>query len=240
MAAPLSEAALAAATDPARLARGEDYVRYVHGLQLGNEAAHASIQAKRVYPVSLGWSGPSVEGTCACYDYDDGAFCKHLVALGLAVLDLQRGHAPSVRGETAAVEAYLSGLGRDGLVELVVELVSRDAEGRNVVLARAAAAGHADALDPDSLSAEVSAVLAVRGFVDYRRSFDVASGIEEVLDRLERLLDAGAADAVRPALLRALTRLRKLTQHVDDSSGVLGSATQRAADLYARARLGDR
>lgn len=235
----LSEAGLAAATDAGRLARGEDYVPFVHGLQCGDGYARASVQAKRVYVVRLDWSGSGatgaeVTGTCTCYDAGDGLFCKHLVAVGLAVLDRQQGVAPAVDGETAALDAYLGGLGQDELVELVHELVARDAEGRNVVLARAAAAGHADAVDPAALTAEVSAVLAVRGYVDYRRSFDVARDVEDVVDRLERLLDAGAADAVRPALLRALTRLRKVTEHVDDSSGVLGSATQRAADLHAR------
>lgn len=209
-------------------------MRYVHGLQLEEGRAHGSVQAKRIYPVSLDWSGLQLEGRCTCYDYDDGAFCKHLVALGLAVLDQQQPGARPADGEDGALSSYLAALGQSELVDLVQELVARDADGRNVVLARAAAAGHADALDPAALTAEVAQVLSVRGFVDYRRSFDVARDVQEVLNRLERLLDSGAADAARPALLRALTRLRRLTQHVDDSAGVLGDATQRAADLYAR------
>ena len=45
---------------------------------------------------------------------------------------------------------------------------------------------------------------------------------------------------MRPALLRALTRLRKITEQADDSSGSIGDQCQRAADLYARAcRLGE-
>lgn len=230
----LTELILAGATDPGRLARGEDYVRYLHGLQVGDGRASASVQAKRVYPVSLDWSGSDLEGRCTCYDYNDGAFCKHLVALGLAVLDTQQHLEPATDTATASVIAYLGGLGRDELLDLVCELIGRDPESRSLVLARAAAAGHADALDPGALTAEISAALAVRGYIDYRRSFDVARDVQEVLDRLERLLDAGAADAVRPALLRALTRLRKVTLRVDDSAGVLGDATQRSADLYAR------
>jgi tetratricopeptide (TPR) repeat protein len=35
-------------------------------------------------------------------------------------------------------------------------------------------------------------------------------------------------------LMRALTRLRRITETADDSSGVLGEACQRAADLHAR------
>jgi hypothetical protein len=63
----------------------------------------------------------------------------------------------------------------------------------------------------------------------------VAREAEDLLDRLEPLLDAGAADAVAKALLRATTRLRQILLHADDSSGVIGSAGQRAVELYARA-----
>jgi tetratricopeptide (TPR) repeat protein len=82
--------------------------------------------------------------------------------------------------------------------------------------------------------------LAFRGFVDYRRSFEVAEAASEMLDELENHLNSGAAEVVRPALLRALTRLRKIIEQVDDSSGSIGDQCQRAADLYARAcRLGE-
>jgi hypothetical protein len=79
-----------------------------------------------------------------------------------------------------------------------------------------------------------SDALRTRGFVDYRRSFEVARDAEELLDRLEAELDGSGADVVRPALLRALNRLQKITLNGDDSAGVLGGACQRALDLYAR------
>jgi hypothetical protein len=60
-----------------------------------------------------------------------------------------------------------------------------------------------------------------------------------VLDELEDHVNSGAADVARSALLIAVTRLRKLIEHVDDSSGSIGDQCQRAAELYARAcRLG--
>jgi hypothetical protein len=37
-------------------ARGEEYVRYVHGLVITGTSAQASIQAKRVYWVELSWA----------------------------------------------------------------------------------------------------------------------------------------------------------------------------------------
>ena len=66
-------------------------------------------------------------------------------------------------------------------------------------------------------------------------SFDAARDVQVLLDDLEALLDAGAADQVRQPLERAVTRLRKVMLDADDSAGVLGDACQRAAELHARA-----
>lgn len=104
---------------------------------------------------------------------------------------------------------------------------------RHVLQAGAVRAGQT-AVDPAELVAHVNDTLSV-GFVDYRRSFAVATDAQQLLDDLEDVLDAGAADAVRPALHRATMRLRKVSEHADDSGGVLGDACQRAADLHARA-----
>jgi hypothetical protein len=95
--------------------------------------------------------------------------------------------------------------------------------------------GHRDAVDAAALAKEVTAALSGPRFVDYRASYGVAREAGDLLDRLQRLLDAGAADAVAKALLRATTRLRQILLHADDSSGVIGSAGQRAVELYARA-----
>lgn len=200
--------------------RGEDHVRYVHGLRVSDGVARAAIQTKRVYQVELGWTD-GLSGSCTC-PYD--AFCKHLVAVGLAVLDERSGPPPD------DIDALLDRLDAPALRGLVRELAERDlAVARLVALRTSDTSGTAG-----PLMEAVRDVVSPRGFVDYRRSFDVARDAEDLLDELERHLDAGAADAVRPALLRAVTGLRELAGNADDSAGVLGSAAQRAADLHAR------
>src|SRR5262245_41024741 len=80
-------------------ARGEDYVRFVHRLRVADGRATATIQAKRVYLVDLDWSGKRLVGTCTCPFFGKGAFCKHLVALGLAALD-DIGERPRLAAES--------------------------------------------------------------------------------------------------------------------------------------------
>jgi hypothetical protein len=226
----LTQQQLEAVTDSRRFSHGLEYVRYVHGLRIEGQTATAAIQARRVYQVRLTWAAGRLDGDCTCPDWGGGSFCKHLVAVGLAAIDEQGGPAP-----TDALDDFVASLDHEALGELVLHLVDRDQEARNVVLARAAAAGQADALDPEDLVRMVNEALVTGGSVDYRRSFDYARGVEAALDQLEELLGLGAADVVAPALLRATTRLRGITLHADDSAGVIGAAGQRAVELYARA-----
>ena len=239
---PLSETTLLKVAGDLVYARGEDYVRYVRGLRTTDFKAYASIQAKNVYQVELDWSGPLPDGSCTCPHHADGNFCKHLVATGLAAIDTGRVAVDDTASSTAeaALEAAVQAMDVDELRELVMTLAQRDDGVRRLLEIRATTAAGDDTHAKAELEAYVRNTLAFRGFVDYRRSFEVAGVASEMLDELENHLNSGAAEVARPALLRALTRLRKIIEQVDDSSGSIGDQCQRAADLYARAcRLGE-
>jgi uncharacterized Zn finger protein len=220
--------------------RGQDYVKYVVGLRVTGMRAHASIQAKRVYRVELDWEQKDIRCLCSCPFFDQGFFCKHLVAVGLAAIDAGHGSTASTEGSGPEITELVALLDDSEVRAVLVDLAARDPGVRRVVELRSAArTGDVSAL-ADELEGMVKQALAVRGHVDYRRSFGVARDAEQLLDELETYLDAGSADAVQPALLRATTRLRKVVLQADDSSGLLGSSGQRAAELYARAcREGD-
>ncbi len=219
----LTEDVLLARAGERVFARGEDYVRYVRGLHVSGTRARAGIQARRVYQVELEWSEDLI-GSCTCPHYAGGAFCKHLVAVGLAALDEVAEPLPD------EIDAQLGQLDAPALRRLVRALAERDPAVARLVAIRASdwPGATSELLDA------VDEALRPRGFVDYRMSFELGRRAEELLDELERHLDNGAADSVRPAMLRAVTELRRLVEHSDDSAGVLGSACQRAADLHAR------
>jgi uncharacterized Zn finger protein len=222
-------------------ARGEDYVRYVRGLRITDVKAYASIQAKKVYQVELDWSGRIPDGSCTCRHHADGNFCKHLVATGLAAIDTGRVAVDDPASSTAdaSLQAAVQAMDVDELRELVMTLVQRDDGVRRLLEIRATTTSGDDSRAKAELEAHVRNTLEFRGFIDYRRSFEVAEVASEVLDELEDHVNSGAAEVARPASLLALTRLRKILEHVDDSSGSIGDQCQRAADLYARAcRLG--
>lgn len=132
------------------------------------------------------------------------------------------------------LDQRLAGMSHEGLVDLVLALVARDPANERLVALHTATGGD-DVNLGKHLAEAVRAVLPSSGFVDYRRGLAVARDVQEVLDEVERVLDSGQADAAAPALKTALTRVRTLTLRADDSSGSLGDACQRAADLYAKA-----
>lgn len=214
--------------------RGVDYTRYVRGMRVTGTTATGTIQARNVYLVELDWGGGRVEGACTCPHFADGHFCKHLVALGLCAIDNSQPRGVHDVSPPPAIVDLVAALQVDELRDMVIQLAERDGRvRRDLEVRHAASSGNLDHL-ADDLVALVHDALSVRGFIDYRRSFEVASDAQTMLDELERRLDQGLADAVRPALLKAVTRLRRMVEQADDSSGSMGDACQRAADLYAR------
>jgi uncharacterized Zn finger protein len=56
-------------------------------MRVAGTTATATIQARNVYLVELHWPDGTIDGSCTCPHFADGFFCKHLVALGLCVID---------------------------------------------------------------------------------------------------------------------------------------------------------
>ncbi|WP_083663251.1 SWIM zinc finger family protein [Actinomyces mediterranea] len=55
--------------------------------------------------VTLRWNDDGVTGQCTCPHFADGNFCKHLVALGLAVVDAAHPIDESTDREATASES---------------------------------------------------------------------------------------------------------------------------------------
>lgn len=237
---PLSETTLLNVAGDLIFARGEGCVRNVRGLRTTAGKAYAAVQGTKVYNVELDWSGLLPDGICTCPHHADGNFCKHLVAVGLAAIDSGRVEVDDDTGAAdSALEATVQAMNVDELREMLMMLAQRDDGVRRLLEVRATTASGADTPAKAEFETYVRTALELRGFIDYRESFEVARVASEVLDELESHLKLGAAEIVRPALLRAVTRLRKITGEADDSSGSIRDAGQRAANLYAEAcRLG--
>lgn len=237
--ASFSEADLRALAGPRSYERGTKYLDAITAIDEVPGGVVATVHGTGRYTVRLHNRRGRLSGDCSCPHGQEGAFCKHCVAVGLSLLTDADEHAddPDAPTQTqrhrASLElrTFLASLDKAELVDLIHDRAQEDPM-LNRQLALRAAAGQG-APDVSLLRRQVDSLRA-RGFVDYNGSFDYASKANDVLDALAELLPRHAA-AVGPLIRRALERITKALEQVDDSSGLVGDAAGRAGELYAAA-----
>lgn len=241
----LTEAKLRAVAGERSFERGLGYVGAVSGIEAGDGWIRAWVRGTERYEVELlpGRRGRPA-GTCDCPYGQDGHFCKHLVALGLAVIgreaELSRGRG-SARERARGLDAWLSGLSREELLAVVREETAEDRQLRRRLELRAASA-RGDLAGIRSRIRELLDIgpFAQYGYVEYADARAYADQAGQAVSAIKGLTGSGrAADGV--ALAReAIDLLAGLVESVDDSDGRLGriggdlAAAHRDACLAAR------
>jgi len=111
---------LRAAAGDGSFRRGREYVDAVGELRPTALGVRAAVRGKNVYEVWLGRDNDALVGECGCPFGVEGNFCKHCVAVGLALL------ASGASGPEADIEAYVRSLEQRELVELLLAQANRD------------------------------------------------------------------------------------------------------------------
>ena len=84
--------------------RGERYVDRVGELGDIEDGVVATVRGTEPYQVRLTWTAAGLTGDCSCPFGQDGEFCKHCVAVGLAVIAAGRNAAPTAADATPAAD----------------------------------------------------------------------------------------------------------------------------------------
>ena len=86
---PISKEALEAITDARTFRRGRDYARHgnVGPILEHDGVIEAAVRGTRLYRAKLSHEKGRLLSSCTCPLGEDGIFCKHCVAVGLAVLE---------------------------------------------------------------------------------------------------------------------------------------------------------
>lgn len=221
--------------------RGEGY--FVAG-RVGTIAEHegtitAKVRGTRSYSVKLWVEEDRVEYSCTCPVGNDGAFCKHCVALGLAWL---RPSAMKPSGKKRAkpgvtmddVRGYLAGLEKSVLVSMLMDQAMDDERLRQRLLMKAAKTG-SKGVDIATYRQAIDNAVDAGGFVDYGSAYDYSRGIEETIDSIEELLKEGYAAPVIELAEHALQAVEDALGSVDDSDGYMGGILERLQELHLRA-----
>ena len=219
--------------------RGEDYFAngQVRGLAQHEQTVTAKVLGTREYRVKLWSEDGDLEFSCTCPVGDDGGFCKHCVAVGLAWLE--RGSKAERTSKKPAkpavtmddVRTYLAGQDKAALVDRLMEQAMDDDRLRQRLLMSAAKKAP-KGLDVATYREAIDRVVDTGEFVEYGAAHDYAQGIEDTIDSVEELLKEGHAAEVIELAEHALAAVEDGMESVDDSDGHMGGILERLQEIH--------
>ena len=236
------------------LERGRRYAMEgrVRAVDADGQSLAGTVHGTTDYEVRIWLEDGDLGYACECPIGEDGAFCKHCVALALTWLDrgeampgeampeeARAGDRPRVAGKATAVtmadvRAYLANIDREELVRLVMEQADGDDRFRERLLLRTsvAASGQPDAA---VLRRLIDRAVRTDGFVPYREAYGYAGRIHEAIDRVEEMTRAPHPGAMVEVVEHALRRVERAMEDVDDSDGEMGGVLERLQDVHLEA-----
>lgn len=231
-----TEADIKGAAGDRSFARGREYLDAVEDLEIGSAEITASVHGNSEYRVSLAFGDDGLTGDCTCPYGREGFFCKHCVAVGLAVLkigdDVPR-HIEATRAGRQALDSWLESLSKEDLLAELLALLREDRALRRRFELRAASVN----ADTVTLRRAVRDLIMLprSGYVEYSEAPNYANDVRKAATAIGDLIDSGgAADAIGIAR-EAIALLTDALGHVDDSSGFAGEAAYELVDVHLRA-----
>jgi uncharacterized Zn finger protein len=222
--------------------RGEEYFASGRVTRLAEDGGKivAEVRGTRTYRIMLWAEDGELEYACTCPMGEDGEFCKHCVAVGLAWLDPggssrkipKRPEKPSVTMKD--VRGWLAAQEPEKLVELLMEQAMADGRLRQRMLLEVARKG-AKGLDLRTYRQAIDAAVDVEEFVDYEDAYEYAQDIGEAVKSVEALLKDGHAAEVIELCEYALERVEGAIEHMDDSDGYMGGLLEELQTLHLAA-----
>lgn len=204
----------------------------------------ARVQGTRTYRVKLVSSGGKLDYACSCPIGQEGAFCKHCVATGLAWLKEQGGRQ-SGRGAKKGAAVTLEDARRwlltqkpEALVEMIMQQALEDERLRRSLLLKAAGKSGGTRARVDTLREAIDSALDAYDDEDEDYGWDGGAGgdLDQIAGEIEQFLKEGhAAEALELAEYGLDAVERAMNSGVDDSEGYLGGVLDRLQELHLKA-----
>ncbi|WP_347257907.1 DUF6880 family protein [Methylocaldum sp.] len=220
--------------------RGAGYFRAGAVVDLADTGAavKARVMGSEEYRVTLRADRGALDYACTCPMGEDGDFCKHVVATGLAWLaqheDGKNATPFSATPEDFdALREYLNREDKPALVALILAQAEEDPDFRNrmrVKAAREIAPGNLKALKDT-----VRKAMTVHGFVDYYGVRGYLAQAAPVSELLSGLLKDRRADETVQLAEYAIALGFDAYENVDDSDGGLGQLLEEIGALHLKA-----
>jgi uncharacterized Zn finger protein len=222
-------------------ARGEAYFKdgRVHSFAAHEGTCTAIVSGQEDYSVTLSSTEREIEYSCDCPIGFKGEFCKHLVAVGLALLNPapESKANPSNKKRRSSkddLRAYLERQDKDTLVAMLEREAIENRNLRDRLLLEAAQS-NPDGLDITAYRRSIARATRTGGFVDYHSAYDFTRGILQVTQSIAALLNGGHAPAVIELTEYALAQLETAIGYMDDSDGYMSDILPELQNLHHRA-----
>ena len=228
--------------------RGEEYFESGCVLSLAEnlEVVSAQVQGTRTYQVRLWVEDGELASSCTCPWAEEGNFCKHCVAVGLAWLardSTKAGRSPGTGKKPAKpkvtlddVRAMLKAEEKDYLVEIIMKQATEDT-GLAERLVMKAARLQPGGTDVATFRRVLTNAFSTGGFVDWKGVWAYARRIHEAINGVEGLLNEGHAAEAIELLEHGLRQCERALGQVDDSGGAVGEVRDRLQELHLNACL---
>jgi hypothetical protein len=187
-------------------------------LSVAGERITARVDGTEAYDVRLRKTPLGFDGACTCPASEGFDFCKHCVAVALAV-EAREAVMQSTEADAAEdrIRAYLSGLSSDELIDIVLGALDGAPELENRLLMQADVA--AGALDAKRLKKMITAAIPLRDLWDFRQVAQYFERAEACTTGIESIAPSLAPADLLAAVRHAFSRLDKALGRVDDSGG---------------------
>jgi uncharacterized Zn finger protein len=217
--------------------RGEAYYEdgRVGPLRETDRKIAARVEGSETYHVELRDEGEYLEYDCDCPNADDGYFCKHCVAVGLAWL-AERQEAGGDRRPDPwnAIRDYLEVQSPEALIDMIMNVAECDDRlYRSLLLKAESVAGGAQTVK--AYRAAIDRATRVHGFLDWGGAGAFADELDQVVDGMAALLTPENAPMLVDLAEYAIGRVAESLADIDDSDGEVGGILCKLADLHLEA-----
>jgi uncharacterized Zn finger protein len=240
MALAFTEDELLQAAGPRSFERGLEYVEAVEELELEGDEVNAIVTGTYEYDVTIWRERGTLEGQCSCPWSQEGNFCKHCVAVGLAALagaaGAGSGVAPASAVGRADLEAWIDGLSVAELRTELHALIRGDRGLRRRFELRAAQASQ-DVEQVRKLARQLLGRGGLREPLEYEDAFDFARNVREIGDAINSLIDKGNAEDALDIVREATSDARSAIEDTQDadSDGTIAHALAMLLPIHLRA-----
>ena len=219
--------------------RGEDYFLEgrVSDLEEDSGIISAIVRGRDEYEVELRPGKPRLTYSCDCPVGDDGDFCKHLVATGLAWIKQNKergGNAQTWKASEKKLRAYLDLKAKSAVVELLLRAAKENRDLREKLLLEVARTSP-EGIDLAAFRRTIEAATKTGGLVEYHKMSGFVRRLKQVIESIGALFEDGQVVAVIELTEFMLEQLEGALGEVDDSAGHMHDILDRLQTLHYEA-----